>query len=38
MVLELGKDVTRGTLFTLQTRSGKEIEYESEDAKKNIGN
>ena len=38
VVIELGKDVTRGTLFTLQTRSGKEIEYESEDAKKNIGN
>jgi hypothetical protein len=37
-VIELGKNITRGTLMVLQTRSGKEVEYESEDAKKHIGN
>jgi hypothetical protein len=38
VVLELGKNITRATLKTFETRSGKEIEYESEDARKNIGN
>lgn len=38
VVLQLGKDVTRGTLMTLQTRSQQEIEYESEEAKENLGN
>jgi len=38
VVLQLGKDVTRGTLKTFEARSGKKIEYESEDARKNIGN
>ena len=38
VVLELGKDSVRGALTTLEARSGKKIEYESEDAKKNIGN
>ena len=38
VVLEIGKDVTRGTLKTFETRSKKEIEYESEDARKNVGN
>lgn len=37
-VIELGKDVTRPTLLVLETRSGKQIEYESEEAKKHIGN
>lgn len=37
-VLELGKDVTRATVFTLETRSGKQVEYESEEARKHIGN
>lgn len=38
VVLELGKDITRGMLTTFETRSGKKIEYETEDARKNIGN
>jgi hypothetical protein len=38
VVLQLGKDITRATLKTFEVRSGKQIEYESEDAKKNIGN
>ena len=37
-VLELGKDVVRGTLTSLEARTGKQVEYESDDAKKNIGN
>jgi len=36
-VIELGKEITRTTFKTLETRTGKKIEYESEDAKKNIG-
>ena len=38
VVIELGKEIVRSTLVTLETRSGRKIEYESEDAKKNIGN
>ncbi len=38
VVFELGKDITRQTLMILETRTGKQIAYESEDAKKNIGN
>lgn len=38
VVLELGKDITRGMLTTFEIRTGKKIEYETEDAKKNIGN
>lgn len=38
IVIELGKNITRATLKTFEARSGKEIEYESEDARKNIGN
>lgn len=37
-VFELGKDVVRTSLVALEARSGKKIEYESEEAKKNIGN
>jgi hypothetical protein len=37
-VFELGKDTVRTTLVTLETRSGKQIEYESEEAKKHVGN
>jgi hypothetical protein len=37
-VFELAKGTVRATLTTLETRSGKPIEYESEEAKKNIGN
>jgi hypothetical protein len=38
VVFELGKDVVRSTLVTLETRSGKKVEYESEEAKKHVGN
>lgn len=33
-VLELGKDIVRATLPIVQTRSGKEIEYQDEEARK----
>jgi hypothetical protein len=33
-VLELGKDIVRKTLAIVETRSGKPIEYQDEDAKK----
>jgi hypothetical protein len=33
-VLELGKDIVRATLPIVETRSGKEIEYQDEEAKK----
>jgi hypothetical protein len=36
-VFEFGKNAIRGALAALEARSGKQIEYESEDAKKNIG-
>jgi hypothetical protein len=36
-VLELGKGAIRPALATLEARTGKKIEYESEDARKNIG-
>lgn len=38
VVLELGKDITRSTLMIFETRSGKKIEYESDEAKKHVGN
>lgn len=38
MVVELGKDIVRPTLVALEARTGKKVEYESEDAKKNVGN
>jgi hypothetical protein len=37
VVIELGKDIVRTTLKILETRSGKAVEFESEDAKKNLG-
>lgn len=37
-VFELSKGVVRSTLTTFESRSGKTVEYESEDAKKHIGN
>jgi len=37
-VLELGKNTVRTTLKTLEARTGKKVEYESEEAKKGIGN
>jgi hypothetical protein len=33
-VIELGKDIVRTTLPIIQTRSGKEIEYQGEEARK----
>lgn len=38
VVLELGKNITRSTLTVMEARSGKQIEYESEEAKKHVGN
>ena len=38
-VLELGKDIVRVTLATLEARSGHKIEYQDEEAQKNaVGN
>ena len=37
-VFELAKGTVRGALNTLETRSGKKVEYESEEAKKHAGN
>lgn len=34
VVLELGKDIVRTTLTVVETRSGKEITYQDEDARK----
>lgn len=34
VVLELGKDIVRTTLTVVETRSGKEIEYQDDDARK----
>ena len=38
VVLELGKDITRATLKTLEVRSGRKIEFETTDARNNVGN
>lgn len=37
-VLEIGKGKVRGVIATMETRSGKAVEYESEEAKKHVGN
>ena len=34
VVLELGKDIVRTTLAVVETRSGKEIQYQDEEARK----
>jgi len=34
VVLELGKDIVRTTLTIVETRSGKQIEYQDDDARK----
>lgn len=34
-VIELGKEITRPVLKTLEIRTGKEVEYESEESKQN---
>lgn len=36
LVFELSKKITKAALETFETRSGKPIEYESEEAKKNV--
>lgn len=36
-VFELGKDLVRPVLASLEKKSGKAIEYQTEDAKKNLG-
>ena len=36
-VFELGKDAIRATLAILEAKSGKQVEYESPEAKANIG-
>ena len=33
-IIELGKDTVRTTLAIMQTRSGKQIEYQDEEARK----
>jgi hypothetical protein len=37
-VFELGKDIVRTTLVTLEARTGKQVEFESEEARKHAGN
>ena len=37
VVFELGKDIVRTTLKVLQVRSGKEIHFQDEEARKSIG-
>lgn len=37
MVFELGKDIVRTTLKVLETRSGKAITFQDEEAKKSLG-
>ncbi|MBA3974549.1 MAG: hypothetical protein C0504_10070 [Candidatus Solibacter sp.] len=37
-VFEIGKGKVRGVLSVLETRSGKAVEYESEEARKHVGN
>lgn len=36
-VIELGKDIVRSALPVVKTRSGKEITYQDEEAKKQAG-
>lgn len=38
VVLQLGKDITRQTLTVFETRTSKHVEYESDEAKKHVGN
>jgi hypothetical protein len=39
VVLEVGKDVVRTTLASIQARSGRKVEYQDEEARKNgLGN
>ena len=37
-VVELGKELVRTTLVMFEARTGKKVEYESEEARKNAGN
>ena len=36
-VFELGKDIVRTTLTIVDTRSGKELKYQDDEARKSIG-
>jgi hypothetical protein len=36
-VFELGKDIVRTTLKVIETRSGKDIQFQDDDARKSIG-
>jgi hypothetical protein len=36
-VFELGKDIVRTTLKVMETRSGKDIQFQDDDARKSIG-
>jgi hypothetical protein len=36
-VIELGKDIVRATLPIVETRSGKKVEYQDDEAKKSAG-
>jgi hypothetical protein len=36
VVLELGKDILRSTVMVLEARTGKKVEFQDEDAKKNF--
>ncbi len=36
-VFELGKDIVRTTLKIIETRSGKELQFQDDDARKSIG-
>ncbi len=38
VVFELAKGIVRSALSTFETRTGKQVEYESEDARKHAGN
>lgn len=38
VVLELGKDTVRQALSIFEARTGRKVEYESEEAKKHVGN
>ncbi|MBI3666446.1 MAG: hypothetical protein HY236_09535, partial [Acidobacteria bacterium] len=38
MVLELGKNIVRTTLASLEARTGKRIEYQDDEARRAVGN
>ena len=36
-VFELGKDIVRTAVKVMETRSGKDVQYQDEDARKSLG-